>query len=494
MAMKLNLAYPQNGSQKLIELDDDKKTRLFYDRRLAEEVPADALGDEFKGYIVKITGGHDKQGFAMKQGVLLNHRTRLLLDGTTTGFHPWKRPGHRKRKSVRGCIIGPDIAVINAIIVKKGAADLPGLTDPDSVKPSLRGPKRANNIRKLWGLTKEDDVRQFVSRKKVKDGKDGKPRYKSPKIQRLITPVMLHRKKHRLAVKKRRYEKSKKEAADYAALLANIRREKRKALIEKRRALSERKSERKSQRLSEKVEKDTKKVPAKAGKGKDEKAKPDAKGAKGKADATKGKAPATKQVSKGELPKGKDAKGKDAKGKDQPAKGKAPATKQVSKGELPKGKDAKGKEQPAKGAEAKGKAPAAKQTSKGEIPKAQTGTKPAKSEAPAKTQPAKGGDKQPAKAEGKAPAKQTKSEPAPKSTEKPAAKPAAEKPAAKPATEKPAAKPATEKPAAKPATEKPAAKPATEKPAPKPAQPKQGTGEKRPPEGGDKGPNKKTKK
>jgi small subunit ribosomal protein S6e len=261
MAMKLNLSYPQHGSQKLIELDDEKKSRLFFDRRIAEEVPADALGDDWKGYVVKITGGNDKQGFAMKQGVLLNHRTRLLLDGTSTGFHPWKRPGHRKRKSVRGCIIGPDIAVINAIIIKKGEQDLPGLTDPDSVKPSLKGPKRANNIRKLWGLTKEDDVRQFVSRKKLpKDRKNGKARYVSPKIQRLITPVMLHRKKHRLAVKKQRRDKSKKEAEDYAALLANIRREKRKALIEKRRTQSERKSERVSGRLSEKAEPEPKKT------------------------------------------------------------------------------------------------------------------------------------------------------------------------------------------------------------------------------------------
>jgi len=273
--MKLNLSYPQHGSQKLIELDDEKKSRLFFDRRIAEEVPADALGDDWKGYVVKITGGNDKQGFAMKQGVLLNHRTRLLLDGSSTGFHPWKRPGHRKRKSVRGCIIGPDIAVINAIIIKKGEQDLPGLTDPDSVRPSLRGPKRANNIRKLWGLTKEDDVRQFVSRKKLaKDRKNGKARYVSPKIQRLITPVMLHRKKHRLAVKKLRREKGKKEASDYASLLANIRREKRKVLIEKRRAQSERKSERVSERLSERAEPETKK-PEKVEKAKPEKTKPE---------------------------------------------------------------------------------------------------------------------------------------------------------------------------------------------------------------------------
>jgi small subunit ribosomal protein S6e len=257
--MKLNISYPQHGSQKLIELDDEKKTRLFYDRRMAEEVPADALGDEWKGYILKITGGNDKQGFAMKQGVLLNHRTRLLLDGTTSGFHPWKRPGHRKRKSVRGCIIGPDIAVINAIIIKKGDSDLPGLTNPDSVRPSLRGPKRASNIRKLWGLSKEEDVRQFVSRKKIKDGKNGKPRFKSPKIQRLVTPLSLHRKKRRIVIKKQRREKSKKEASEYAELLANIRRDKRKALIEKRRALSERRSSRKSERKSEKGEPETEK-------------------------------------------------------------------------------------------------------------------------------------------------------------------------------------------------------------------------------------------
>jgi len=251
MAMKLNLSYPQHGSQKLIELDDDKKSRLFFDRRVAEEVPADAIGDEWKGYVLKITGGNDKQGFAMKQGVLLNHRTRLLLDGTTSGFHPWKREGHRKRKSVRGCIIGPDIAVINAIIVKKGEQDLPGLTDPDSVRPSLRGPKRANNIRKLWGLSKEDDVRQFVSRKRVKDSKKGRAHYVSPKIQRLITPARLHRKKKLLNLKKKRTEKSKQEASDYSALLANIRREKRKALLSQRRAVSERKSKRLSERKSE---------------------------------------------------------------------------------------------------------------------------------------------------------------------------------------------------------------------------------------------------
>jgi len=34
---------------------------------------------EFKGYVFKITGGCDKQGFPMKQGVLTPGRVRLLL-------------------------------------------------------------------------------------------------------------------------------------------------------------------------------------------------------------------------------------------------------------------------------------------------------------------------------------------------------------------------------------------------------------------------------
>jgi len=46
--MKLNVAYPQNGTQKLFEVEDDKKLRIFYEKRMAQEVEADALGDEWK--------------------------------------------------------------------------------------------------------------------------------------------------------------------------------------------------------------------------------------------------------------------------------------------------------------------------------------------------------------------------------------------------------------------------------------------------------------
>ena len=42
-------------------------------------VPHVKLLQEFKGYVFKIMGGCDKQGFPMKQGVLTPGRVRLLL-------------------------------------------------------------------------------------------------------------------------------------------------------------------------------------------------------------------------------------------------------------------------------------------------------------------------------------------------------------------------------------------------------------------------------
>jgi len=232
--VKINIAYPPYGSNQLIEVDDERKCRVFLDKRLSEEVPADSLGDEFKGYIFKITGGYDKEGFAMMQGVMINHRTRLLLDGRTGQYTP-KRVGCRKRKSVRGCIIGTDMSSINVIIVKRGPTDLPKLTDKASDRPSVRGPKRAANIRKAWGLTKKDDVRQYVV-KRVKPGKDGKKdRIKSPKIQRLITPVVKQRRRRLQRLKRLQKEKSRKDAADYAALLKQLRAQKRLSLLSKRR-------------------------------------------------------------------------------------------------------------------------------------------------------------------------------------------------------------------------------------------------------------------
>ncbi|PPQ93165.1 hypothetical protein CVT25_002592, partial [Psilocybe cyanescens] len=216
---KSTIVDPATGAQKLVDLDDEKRYRIFFDKKIAQEVPADSIGDEWKGYILRITGGNDKQGFPMKQGVLLPYRVKLLLSDGHSCYRI-RRTGERRRKSVRGCIVGPDIAVLSLIIVKQGESDIPGLTDV--VLPKRLGPKRATKIRKFFNLTKEDDVRKYVVRREVvsKKKENAKPYTKAPKIQRLVTPIRLQRRRHLLSLKRRKIEQQKEQKTEYDVLIA----------------------------------------------------------------------------------------------------------------------------------------------------------------------------------------------------------------------------------------------------------------------------------
>merc|ERR1711862_212031 len=107
-------------------------------------------------------------------GIIKNQRVRLLFSKGMSCFRE-RRKGCRKRKSVRGCITGADLAVMSLVIVKKGAEEIPGLTD--SQMPRRLGPKRVSNIRKLFNLEKKDDVRKFVVRRTI----EGKKKTKAPK-------------------------------------------------------------------------------------------------------------------------------------------------------------------------------------------------------------------------------------------------------------------------------------------------------------------------
>ncbi|PVU85750.1 hypothetical protein BB560_006920, partial [Smittium megazygosporum] len=229
----LNIANLATGQQKTVDIDDERRCRVFFDKRISAEVPGDSVSDEFKGYVFRITGGNDKQGFPMKQGVLSPGRVRLLMSKGHSCYRP-RRTGERKRKSVRGCIVNSDMSVLSLAIVKQGESDIPGLTD--SPVPKRLGPKRANKIRKLFNLTKDDDVRKFVIRREVTPkNPERKPYTKAPKIQRLVTPRVLQHKRHLRSIKKNRAAKSQAAAKEYAVLLAKHQKEAREKRDELRR-------------------------------------------------------------------------------------------------------------------------------------------------------------------------------------------------------------------------------------------------------------------
>lgn len=237
--MKINIAYPAQGTQKCIEIDDEKKLRAFYDKRISQEVSGEDLGDEFAGFVFRISGGNDKQGFAMKQGVLTNGRVRILMAKGASSYRP-RRTGERKRKSVRGCIVGPDLSVLNLVVVKKGDNAVEGLTDVSV--PKRLGFKRASKIRRLFNV-EADEVKKSVIQFCRKVEKKGKTIAKRPRIQRLVTPTVLYRKHKRAADKIKSLDASKKAAAEYSQMIAQRAASEREA---RRSELSKRRSSRKA--------------------------------------------------------------------------------------------------------------------------------------------------------------------------------------------------------------------------------------------------------
>jgi len=220
--MKLNIAYSRNGTVKQFDITDEVLRRVnLNDYRLGNDVDGSIFGNEFKGYIFRLKGGSDKDGFPMVQGVLASSRVSLLIKRGAIGFNTFRgRSGERRRKALRGCILGSDISCLNVTIVKCGEQPIEGVTDVSL--PRRLGPKRASNIRKLFNLSRDDDVKKFVVRRKVsKAGK--KDRFKAPKIQRLITPVVRARRAKKAKATLEGLRKSAEARREYLTLISTRR-------------------------------------------------------------------------------------------------------------------------------------------------------------------------------------------------------------------------------------------------------------------------------
>ncbi|TLZ48512.1 MAG: 30S ribosomal protein S6e [Methanobacteriota archaeon] len=108
---------------------NDPKAGKSYNRaisgNLASQLVGKKIGDEvdglfvsLPGYKLQITGGSDKDGFPMRADLTGPRRRGVLVSGGV-GFHP-TRHGMRKRKSLRGSAISPDILQVNLKITTRG--------------------------------------------------------------------------------------------------------------------------------------------------------------------------------------------------------------------------------------------------------------------------------------------------------------------------------------------------------------------------------------
>jgi small subunit ribosomal protein S6e len=235
--MFFTLQNPATGAQLKVDIDDQTKIRAVVDKSVGDEVKGEDIG--YPGYIFKITGGSDRQGFPMKPGVAVNSRVRLLLARGSVGYRKHVgRSGERKRRTVRGSIVATDIVVLNMVVVRSGEEKISEL---ETQHPRLLLPKRANKVRRLLNLPA--DANPIKHMPKHKNGKT-KKHFHRVKVQRLMSSVTRLRREQKKVATKRRQERSAQLRRQYQSKVDRLAKlsVQRKAALEKRRHAANKKA------------------------------------------------------------------------------------------------------------------------------------------------------------------------------------------------------------------------------------------------------------
>jgi len=215
--MKINIAYPTNATQKTIELKAKDEQRL-YGKKIDSQIDGKLIMPEFSGSIFQILGGNDKQGIPMSAAQETTKRIRLLLSKGDVGYR-CRRAGVRRRMTVRGSVVSPDILALNVILVKPAeGVTLEGLTDV--VKERTHIPRRDSKLRAMFGVPEGVDTLTFIN----KVIKERDPEATLPKIK--ITGVVPEERKQKIAKRKEEKVAKKKaleaERAEYEAKYGRI--------------------------------------------------------------------------------------------------------------------------------------------------------------------------------------------------------------------------------------------------------------------------------
>jgi len=123
VAFKLVISDPESGIAKQVEVSGPEAEKLI-GKRIGDQIPAKELGLDLSAIFGReipadakllIRGGTDKDGFPMRPDVHGPRRVKILLS-KGPGFRP-REKGERRKKTVRGNTISPEIVQINVKLV-----------------------------------------------------------------------------------------------------------------------------------------------------------------------------------------------------------------------------------------------------------------------------------------------------------------------------------------------------------------------------------------
>lgn len=219
---KINVHCPATGGSKSYQIDEFTKCQNVHGMRISQIVDGGFISPELAGCQLRICGGNDAQGFPMLQGVLKNGRVRLILHKGSKCFRE-RRTAEPRRKSVRGCIVGPDLHALNLALIDANGKEIPQLTDVSL--PKRHAPKRAQKIRRLINMPKGDPeedcekikliAKTMLSRHIIRSS--GKSYYRWPHIRRLMHKTKHDGKHRKLEARSKIKEANRKKLEEYIA-------------------------------------------------------------------------------------------------------------------------------------------------------------------------------------------------------------------------------------------------------------------------------------
>jgi small subunit ribosomal protein S6e len=112
---KIVVSDPKNAKSHSIEVKGYYASSLL-GKKIGEEIDGILVG--LPGYKLVLTGGSDKDGFPMRKDLNTSGRRRVLLSAGI-GFH-FKHKGLRKRRTIHGAIVSPNIVQLNFKIKEHG--------------------------------------------------------------------------------------------------------------------------------------------------------------------------------------------------------------------------------------------------------------------------------------------------------------------------------------------------------------------------------------